>query len=427
MSRILATLFLLSLNALAWPYGIVLPPGTTEVPEGVKSIRTFPTWESIQPKNEGLLLNPALSLLKNAQKNNSTIVGSLHQLTPWATENNTVNDFPLKNKDAWDKYTATVMESFHTDITHWDVLDSYNLLPRQTATPFHYVELLTIAHKNAQKLDPPPKIGFVIANYDVEFLDAALRDGAAGNFDYISLSPFPVHKEFGKESGFQLLTIGHTIHKLLESHKLEDIEIHITLTGNFEDLQEVTPWISECGFDKIFLDTEAVNISKIKIKTQGTPAKPNFADKPSVSITLGKTNTHNGIYQFLSSTTAWDEETQANRLRVSADPPQTQSDFLIDDTFVTPETRELEITVTAKRIDSEGGLGNPTGLNLTYESVHGYRDSGIFWTVPGENKWQTHTWKIKDAAFKSEYGWNIRLDAAGAGNDVLIKDITIKR
>lgn len=422
MLRNLTILLLAASPAIACPYGIALPSGTTDLPAEIKTVRTFPSWQTLQPAQDTLNLDPVITLLSNAKSNNTTIIGSLHQLAQWATDDQHPNDFPLEDKSTWKSYTSSILQNAHPTISHWDILDSYNLLPRQTATPFHYVELLTIAHQNAQTLTPPPKIGFVLANYDLEFLDSALRDGAAGNFDYISLSPYPAHKE----SAPQFLTVLPALTALLKKHKVPEIPIHITLTGELDDLTLIAPLASASGFDRIFLQTDPKNLKTISSTVTALKIFPSFSESPSVSIKLGEKNTPDGIYQITPSTTPWDPETKANRLHVTANPPQTITDFLIHPSFLTPETRELEITVTAKRIDSENGLGNPTGIYLNYEATHGPRNAS-FWAVPGENKWQTHTWKITDANFTSALGWNLRLDASGTGNDILIKEITIKR
>lgn len=423
MLRFFIAFFLSATAAFSSPYGLALPSGTTDLPADIKNIRTFPSWEIIQPKQGELNLKPIVSLISNAKVNNTTIIGSLHQLAPWATENQDPNNFPLQDKSTWKSYTSSILQNADPTISHWDVLDSYNLLPRQTATPFHYVELLSIAHKNAQSLPPAPKIGFVLANYDLEFLDAAIRDGAAGNFDYISLSPFPAHKE----SIAQFPKVLSTLKALLKKHKIPDLPIHITLTGELDDLTIIAPIATETGFDMIFLKTDPKNLKTIPAKSPARPLFPSFSESPNVSIKLGEKNTPNGLYQLISSSTKWDPETKANRLRVSANPPQVLTDFVTDHSFITPETRELEITVTAKRIDSEDGKSNPTGIALKYESIHGYRNADLFWSVPGDNKWHSHTWKIKDASFQAELGWNLRLDASGAGNDILIQEVSVKR
>jgi hypothetical protein len=118
---------------------------------------------------------------------------------------------------------------------------------------------------------------------------------------------------------------------------------------------------------------------------------------------------------------------RANRLHLTANPPVFRTTFLTAPGFVSPDDSEIEITVTAKRIPSESGQENPTGLNLTYESTYGTNSPNIWWSVPGDNKWHTHTWTLTDAKFTGKLGWNFLLDASGSGNDVLIKEVSVKR
>jgi len=86
-------------------------------------------------------------------------------------------------------------------------------------------------------------------------------------------------------------------------------------------------------------------------------------------------------------------------------------------------TRELEITVVARRVspDKESGMG------IQYESTKGYIGAEGYWTIPTENRWHEHTWRLRDANFIGQWGWNFRLDAAGASNEFLIKEVRVSK
>jgi hypothetical protein len=117
---------------------------------------------------------------------------------------------------------------------------------------------------------------------------------------------------------------------------------------------------------------------------------------------------------------------KANRLALTATPPVFRTAFLAVAAFLDHERKYYEITVEAKRLPSDDGLQNPTALTLTYEATHGLRTAAL-WPVPGDNKWHTQTWKIEDARFTGKLGWHFLLDAAGAGNDVLIREVKLAR
>lgn len=319
---------------------------------------------------------------------------------------------------AWGDFVAASTKG--SGIANWEVLDSFNLGPRQQNSPFRYVELLTLAKKAA----PEARIGFSIANYDLEFLDDALRDGAGGQFDFISLSPFPCAEGCAPI----LATVLPTIRKLLASHKADPgIPVHITLTGSEAALAEAAPLALSLGFAEIFLTTGPETLAKIPTAPVPAPAAPDLSGKDSVRVALGETNNSEGLYQVLPSDTPWDAKLGANRLNLTANPPVFRTSFLTAPGFISPDDSEIEITVTAKRIPSEGGQENPTALNLTYESTYGTNSPKVWFSVDGGNKWHTHTWTIKDAKFTGKLGWNFILDASGAGNDVLIKEVTLRR
>ena len=96
--------------------------------------------------------------------------------------------------------------------------------------------------------------------------------------------------------------------------------------------------------------------------------------------------------------------------------------FRVDPQFVPFGTKELEITVVARRIDNK-----PVGISLLYESLKGYKGAGAKWNIPEGEQWQENTWKVQDANFVGGWGWNFRTDGGGGRNDFLIKEVRVKK
>jgi hypothetical protein len=118
--------------------------------------------------------------------------------------------------------------AYGKSVTHWEILPPAGFDPRMPDAPYDYVKLLTLAHKAARDANPKARTGISIANYDLQFLDACLRDGAAGQFDFVSFSPFPV------SPGTDRLMPGTlaAVRKLMTLHGLPaETPVHITLTG----------------------------------------------------------------------------------------------------------------------------------------------------------------------------------------------------
>lgn len=313
--------------------------------------------------------------------------------------------------------------SYGETVTHFEILPPAGLNPRHTNSAFEYVQRLTLAHKAVHQANSAARTGISIANYDLQFLDATLRDGAVGQFDFVSLSPFPV------SPGTERLIPGalSAVRKLLTHHGLPaETPVHINLTGTEAHLIPTAASARDAGFERVFIEASVEALAKIPEKAEPTPPTKSHVESPSVSITLGETNKPDGLEQILPSDTPWDAELKANRLHLSATPPVYRTAFLADAAFLDPERKTYEITVEAKRLPSDDGLQNPTALSLTYEATHGLRTAAL-WPVPGDNKWHTHTWKIEDSRFIAKLGWHFLLDASGAGNDVLIRAVKVAR
>jgi hypothetical protein len=368
------------------PIGLSFPPGTEPVfTKGLPAIRHIASYGKPE------------SLAKAAKENGTEIFAVIS-----ATED----------------VSKAFATAYGKSVTHWEILPPAGFDPRMPDAPYDYVKLLTLAHKAARDANPKALTGISIANYDLQFLDACLRDGAAGQFDFVSLSPFPV------SPGTDRLMPGAlaAVRKLMTLHGLPaETPVHITLTGPEAHLVLAAASARAAGFDQVFIEADAKTLAGIPDKTHADLPKP-YPYSPSVSVTLGEANQANGLEQILATDTPWDAELKANRLRLSATPPVFRTAFLADPTFIDPELKTYEISVEAKRLPSDDGLRNPTALNLTYEATHGLRTAAL-WSVPGDNKWHTHTWKVTDARFTAKLGWHFLLDASGAGNDVLIREV----
>ncbi len=385
--------------------GISFPPGKNPYfPEGLTAIRHF--------TDAPVLLNEKVDGIEHAAKEYGTEIVAV------------INSDVATSGDAWRGFFVTATAStYGKSLTHWEILPPAGLDPRLTNSAFEYVQRLTLAHKTAREANPAARTGISIANYDLQFLDAALRDGAVGQFDFVSLSPFPV------SPGTDRLMPGAlaTVRKLLTLHGLPaETPVHITLTGPEAHLILAAASARAAGFDRVFIESSSEILASIPEKSEPAPPGKSHAESPSVSLSLGETNQPDGIEQILAADTPWDAELKANRLHLTASPPVFRTAFLADPTFIDPERKIYEITVEAKRLPSDDGLQNPTALVLTYEATHGLRSTTL-WPVPGDNKWHTHTWRITDARFTAKLGWHFILDASGAGNDVLLRELQVKR
>jgi len=97
--------------------------------------------------------------------------------------------------------------------------------------------------------------------------------------------------------------------------------------------------------------------------------------------------------------------------------------FDVDDSYASVGDRELEITVVARRTDA----AREAGCNIVYESATGYRNLGEWFGIPAGEGWHRHTFRLKDANFANNWGWNFRLEAVASPSDFWVKEVIVKR
>ena len=97
--------------------------------------------------------------------------------------------------------------------------------------------------------------------------------------------------------------------------------------------------------------------------------------------------------------------------------------FDVDDSYASVGDNELEITIVAQRVDdAKGG-----GCKICYESTQGYRTIDEWWTIPPGKGWHRHTFRVRDANFANNWGWNFRIDAVSSPGDFWVKEVVVKR
>ena len=66
-------------------------------------------------------------------------------------------------------------------------------------------------------------------------------------------------------------------------------------------------------------------------------------------------------------------------------------------------------------------------MNFCYESAKGYTGASGWWTIPLDDQWHENTWKVRDASFVGQWGWNFRFDAVSSPNEFLIKEVRVSK
>jgi polysaccharide biosynthesis protein PslG len=200
---------------------------------GVRWLRGFYEWQTVQPK-EGYW-NWALydHLVENARLHKIHLTGVFAYFAPWASADGGTRRFPIKNIQFWRDYVAAMIGRYHADIKYWEVWNEFNGSFAENGSVENYAELVREAFDTAKKIDPTAKIGLSVANFDVGFLDAAIKAGARDHFDYVCVHPYEKMGALanGGESAF--LNMATTLRDMLAANnQSSQIPLWITEIGS---------------------------------------------------------------------------------------------------------------------------------------------------------------------------------------------------
>lgn len=521
---------------------------------GVRWLRFFPEWQSIQPHLGTWNWEPADRLVVNARENGIEITGVFCFFAPWASADGGTRRGPIKDMQYWRDYVRASASRYRNDIRYWEVWNEFNGSFYQGINkPQEYADLTVAAYEEAKKVDPTTQIGMSVANFDVGFLDAAIKAGAADHFDFLCVHPYENAGSLmsGGESGY--LSLASSLRRMLKAnHQREDISLWITEVGyqapvapdavgdaaQAEDLAKVyvlsvvqgfervcwfeargpayghgtdhglirqdwtlrpaytalqaltrqlgekpayVGWleIGDKGYGFVFenagkpvlvawmppegsvnlkfdgavrlvdLTGQATELaagssypltrmpvlvsnvpSALVDKARAQKAKPfpwgdDFTKKNVAVCRLGGVNQEEGLKQTNPKTSAVvnDLTTSWRRTDFSTGGEGHYLYFRTDPTFVGFGQNKLEITVVAKRSSPD----KAAGMNLTYESLKGYRAADGWFTIPAGNEWTEHTWKVDDANFVGAWGWNFRTDSVSSPSEIHVKEVRVKR
>ena len=199
---------------------------------GVRWLRGFYEWQIIQPRQGSWNFTLPDRLLKDAQANGLHLTGVLAYFAPGASAAGSTRRFPIKNIQFWRDYVAGMVGRYQSDIKYWEVWNEFNGSFAENGTPAIYAELVREASLAAKRIDPGAKIGLSVANFDVRFIDAAIKAGAGDHFDYICIHPYEILERLSDHGEPAFLGMATTLRTMLKSnHQPDDIPLWITEIG----------------------------------------------------------------------------------------------------------------------------------------------------------------------------------------------------
>ncbi len=506
---------------------------------GVRSIRLFPEWQSIQPKQGDWNWDGADKMVADARKNNMEIIGVWCYFAPWASADGGTRRGPVKDMQFWRDYTRNTALRYKNDIQYWEIWNEFNGSFYQGNDKVkEYADLTVNAYKEVKKVNPNIKVGISVANFDVGFLNSTIKAGAANHFDFVCVHPYEnLGMVMAGEEASYLSLAGSLRTMLAANNQRADIPLWITETGvqssvqpnavadekqaeglvkvfilsiaqGFERicwfeargpayghgtdhgiirpdwtlrpaytaLKDMTAllgddpkylgwykagnngfgflfqgakapvlvaWASKTGDETITLNGKSETLTRkprffadipasLVAEIKGNAAKPfpwgkDYSKVDVATLRLGGSNIEDGIKQVNEKTTAVENGLVESwrRTNFNHGGEGRYIYFRTDPTFCGFADNKLEITIVARRAKPD----KEAGMSLLFESKDkGYTGApGGYWAIPAGDQWQEHTWKVDNASFNGQWGWNFRTESTGSPNEIAVKEVRVKK
>ena len=139
---------------------------------------------------------------------------------------------PVNNLEGWSRYASEVVKHCKGRVKYWEV---WNEPPNGTGrdqTAADYARIVVAAYDAAKASDPQCLVGIAAKSVAITYLDQAIKAGAKGHFDYVTLHPYEVSGCTIKHPGTEpvYLQIEGTLRKMLAAQDPAKVNCPIIFT-----------------------------------------------------------------------------------------------------------------------------------------------------------------------------------------------------
>lgn len=198
---------------------------------GLTNHRTCNTgWSEVEPA-EGKWRWDNLDKQMAYLEGQKVVHGGIFAGSPkWNTKDK--GGLPVNNIEGWGRYCGELVKHCKGKIKYYEV---WNEPPNGTLrdqTAADYARIVVAAYDAAKAADPDCKVGIAAKSVALTYLDQAIKAGAKGHFDYVTLHPYEVAgcpiKHPGTEPVF--LQINATLRKMLQAADPAKADVPIIFT-----------------------------------------------------------------------------------------------------------------------------------------------------------------------------------------------------
>lgn len=157
---------------------------------GITMHRTVHTaWDAVEPE-EGRWRWDGLDAQMNYLDSQHIRYGGILYVSPRWNKLDLPGTLPVNNLAGWSNYVSQVVQHCQGRIKYWEV---WNEPPNNTGrdqTAADFAKVMIAAYDAAKAVDPNCQIGLAAKSVAINYLDQAIKAGARGHFDYITLHPY---------------------------------------------------------------------------------------------------------------------------------------------------------------------------------------------------------------------------------------------
>jgi hypothetical protein len=229
---------------------------------GATSVRLFPEWRSIEPKQGEWKWEQADALVAAAAANKIEINAVLMGSVPWSQSK--IHAFPMDDLPAWQKFVGASVERYKGKIRYWEVWNEGNGgFNDDKHTTADYARLAVATYEAAKKANPDAQVGLTVASYDPAYLQQVIpainKEGRPNSFDYLCLHPYEIADGLADPDGeIPFLWMSRLLRDSLKIYAPEKANCEIWLT-------EVGRRIGDHGGRKVSEEQAASDLVKLYV------------------------------------------------------------------------------------------------------------------------------------------------------------------
>ena len=199
---------------------------------GLRHDRTAQTaWGAIEPE-EGQWRWDALDAQLAYLKEHHFTVGGLLLSTPTWNKLDKPGTLPVNNIAGWSRYVSAVVGHAKDSIKDWEIWNEPPNFTGKDQTPADYAKLVVASYDAAKTADPSCRIGLAAKSAHVNYLEQAIKAGAKGHYDYITLHPYELLDGVAEGVGTEplFMNIVPVVRKMLAAQDPAKADVPIVFT-----------------------------------------------------------------------------------------------------------------------------------------------------------------------------------------------------